>query len=122
MSNTRIIKYRVKRNSDGEWIYGRPPTIFSMLPENDSPNLNTLCEYTSAKDKNGQELYGGDIIMRLDYFGNPELFLVYQIGHTPLFMAAGIDIQKAYVLTDIVHECALIGNEFDSSFASTEEY
>ena len=84
----REIKFR-GRNIEGEWLYGdlingkinNTPTAF-IFPA-DAPNSydrysvnpNTICQFTGLRDKNGKEIYEGDIISHKYTIGPQHCFL-----------------------------------------------
>ena len=72
----REIKFRGKRLDNGEWVYGdlHIRTPFPHIhSEIDYGRVNidphTIGQYTGLRDKNGKEIYEGDVITQ--YWGLP---------------------------------------------------
>ena len=81
----REIKFRAIDRNSGKWVYGIPFTFkennftdFEAIHVCDSTGYwrivqiipDTLCQYTGLKDKNGKEIFEGDVVRTHFSFGH----------------------------------------------------
>ena len=121
----REILFKAKRKDNGEWVEGYYRCIPCMglhghyiMPQNPKNRLeqyeidpDTICQYTGLTDKNGNKIWGNDI---LKLPGEDGYFTCEWEGDTARFVFNGdgltVDFDNYYG-----YECEVIGNVFDNA-------
>ena len=118
----REIKFRGKRIDNGEWVYGflvesqtQKYIVGNMVESNEEYcNLEywwpvipeTVGQFTGLKDKNGREIYEGDILRWEDMFNFEVRWLDSQ--------ARFYSVNTSAVSTQWTEYCTIIGNIYEN--------
>ena len=130
----RIIKFRGKYLDDtSEWLYGNYVFLekdifqhkiadkFGILLDID---INTVGQYTGLKDKNGKEIYEGDIVKVKLYIGEEEKYYIGKVEYCGSTFIVDVNNNSEYHVYDLdgfgvdsennLEDCEVIGNVWDN--------
>lgn len=123
----REIKFRGQRQSDSEWIYGdllQPTELCNVYEISDCESIDgsrydviedTIGQYTGLKDKNGKEIYEGDIVEYDDV-----LWTIEYSKEDGAFILSSYDILENFINTDSKW-IKVIGNIYENPNLLQEE-
>ena len=134
----REILFKAKRADNGEWVTGyyiksiAEGSVFgyireSILGTDIKIMLNTLCQYTGLKDKNGNLIWENDIVKCVDINAETEFFAVVEFGNPNGFYSWGYQLKHIYGdepnldillwvdMDEAGATCEVIGNIFDNT-------
>ena len=156
----REIKFRGKEIDTGKWVYGglfkepAPPQCFEKTLEDKywivypnpryMPDWNlpyemvrtdiekeTIGQYTGLKDKNGKEIYEGDIVKVKLYKGEEEKYFIGKVEYFGSNFIVDADNNSEYHIYDLdgfgidyrykLEDCEVIGNIYDNPELLEEE-
>lgn len=124
------IKFKAKRLDDNTWVEGyfyaecgnayiiEDRQSESMLNRNEAVLVDpaTVCQFTGVKDKNGKDVWEGDILSNVTN-DSPDGIVVFKYGAFCLLAKNGRDfcVALTYLLSekDSLNRFKVIGNKFD---------
>lgn len=121
----RIIKFRGKNIHTGEWLYGdyhrEGKTHYITKPEQYLREYapiefivdgKTVGQFTGLLDKNGKEIYEGDVILQQAYSGKKPMLVRFEYGAFITGEHSGSSTAIRPML--IQKRCEVLGNIYDN--------
>ena len=127
----RKIKFRGKAVNDGRWLYGVPTIDMRAILNDDQPDSpdayevdpDTVGQFTGLCDRNGKEIYEGDIMHRVGESDNSDVNYFREVVFCDGFFGLHCVILKSsFPLSHYdIEKWDVLGNIFDSPEFLKEE-
>lgn len=121
----RIIKFRGRNIHTGEWLYGdyhregkthyitKPGDYMrEYAPIEFIVDEKTVGQFTGLRDKNGKEIYEGDVILQQGYSGKKPMLVRFEHGAFIVGWHGGSSTATRPML--IQKRCEVLGNIYDN--------